>query len=88
MCVYQLILKRTYPNRRVASTIIALRSGDSATVELSDEQLAKWEEDIRDIARQIVETDWESVMPVRLTDTCPNCDYLRLCERWWRMTGE
>jgi putative RecB family exonuclease len=88
MCVYQLILKRAYPDRRVQSTIVALRSGDSATVELSDEQLAVWEDDLRDIGRQILETDWESVRPVWLPDVCPDCDYLKLCERYWKITGE
>lgn len=84
MCVYQLILKRTYPSRRVIGTIVALRSGESASVELTDSQLASWEDDLRDIGRQIVETDWESVRPVRLDGVCESCDYLRLCERYWR----
>ena len=83
MCVYQLIVKRVYPERRVMATIHALRSGETATVELSDEQLARWEDEIRQTGREIIETDWEAVRPVYLADVCPDCDFLSLCERYW-----
>jgi putative RecB family exonuclease len=84
MCVYQLILKRLHPERRVMASIHALQSGDVATVELSDEQLVRWEDDLTDIGRRIIETDWQSVRPIYLEDVCPGCDFLALCERYWR----
>jgi CRISPR/Cas system-associated exonuclease Cas4 (RecB family) len=84
MCIYQLILKRAYPDRRVLGTIHALRSGETATVELTDEQLGEWETRIREIGTTLMETDWESVRPIFLADECPQCDFLRLCERYWR----
>jgi RecB family exonuclease len=84
MSIYQLILKRLYPDRRVMATIHALRSGDSATIELSNSQLDDWESHVREIGSQILHTDWESVRPVFLPEVCPDCDFLRLCERFWK----
>ncbi len=84
MCVYQFILKRNYPERRVMATIHALRSGDSATVELSDEQIADWDYRLREVGEQILSSDWESARPVYLEDVCPGCDFLSVCERYWR----
>ncbi len=84
MCVYQLILKRNFPERRVMASIHALRSGDVATVELSGQQLDKWEYDLREIGEQILNMDWESVRPIFLEDECPSCDFLKLCERYWK----
>jgi putative RecB family exonuclease len=84
MCVYQLILKRSYPERRVMASIHALRSGEVATVELTADQLNRWENDIKEIGQRIIATDWESIEPNYLPDICPTCDFLKLCERRWR----
>ena len=88
MCIYQLILKRNHPDRRVTATIHALRSGDSATVELTAGQLDEWEAELRLIGERILSTDWESVRPVRIEDICPDCDFLKLCERYWKRNAE
>jgi putative RecB family exonuclease len=84
MSIYQLLAKRLYPERRVFATIVALRSGISASAELSNDELDAWEEDVRDIARQITEKDWEEVRPVYLPEICPTCDFLSLCSRYWK----
>lgn len=84
MCVYQLIAKRTWPDRRVFATIHALRGGVSASAELSDAELDEWEEAIRDIGRQIIETDYESLRPVFLPETCPGCDFYPRCSRYFQ----
>jgi putative RecB family exonuclease len=83
MSIYQLIVKRLYPDRRVFATIIALRSGMSASAELSDTELSTWEGDIVEIGREILEKDWDAVRPVLLPDICPTCDFLSRCTRYW-----
>jgi putative RecB family exonuclease len=88
MSVYQLILKRLYPERRVMATIHALRSGESATIELSDTQLTEWESELRHIGERLLGTDWESVRPTYLENVCPDCDFLRLCTRYWKSERE
>jgi putative RecB family exonuclease len=87
MSIYQLLAKKLYPERRVFATIVALRSGHSASFELSSDQLEVWEDDIREIGRQIVEKDWDSVRPVYLPDICPTCDFLSRCTRYWNASN-
>jgi putative RecB family exonuclease len=84
MCIYQLLAKRLWPDRRVMATIHALRSGEFATVELSTEELDTWESEIKFIAAEIIEKDWDSVRPVYLPDVCPSCDFLTRCTRYWK----
>lgn len=84
MCIYQVLVKKIWPGRRVLATIHAVRATSSASIELSDDELAQWEDKIRDIGRQIVETDYELLNPVFLPEVCPDCDFLRLCAQFWR----
>jgi RecB family exonuclease len=84
MSIYQLLAKRLYPDRRVFATIVALRSGTSASVELSDAELDVWEDEIRDIGRQIIEKDWDAVRPIYLPDVCATCDFFSRCSRYWK----
>jgi putative RecB family exonuclease len=83
MSIYQLIVKRLYPDRRVFATITALRSGVSASAELSDEELAVWEDDLIGIGKEIIEKDWDAVRPIQLPDICPDCDFLSRCSKYW-----
>lgn len=88
MCIYQLIAKRAWPDRRVFATIHALRGGVSASAELSNDELDQWEDAIRDIGRQIIETDYESLRPKFLPETCPTCDFYRHCARYFASRRE
>lgn len=84
MSIYQLLTRRNNPERNVTATIHALQSGDSATVGLTDEELAELEDALRGIGDEILDADFESVRPEPLPDVCPYCDFLPLCSRYWR----
>lgn len=84
MSIYQLLTKRLHPDRRVFATIHALLGDVTASASYSDEGLATLEDDLRGIGMMIIETDWEAVRPEPLPDVCPDCDFLRLCQRHWR----
>ena len=84
MAIYQLLVKRNWPERRVFATIVALRTGEAASAVYSDDELAEFEEEIGGVGLEIIETDFESVVPVPLRDACPDCDFLRLCSRTWQ----
>jgi RecB family exonuclease len=88
MCIYQLIAKRNWPDRRIFGTIHALRGAVAASAELNDEELAEWEDALKDIGRQIIETDYESLRPVFLPDTCPTCDFYPRCTQYFRRRQE
>ncbi|MGO8671876.1 MAG: RecB family exonuclease [Capsulimonadaceae bacterium] len=84
MSVYQLLVKRLYPDRRVTATIHALLGGVTASASYTDDEMAELEDDLRGIGITIIETDFEAVHPIPLPDTCPDCDFLRICTRYWR----
>ncbi len=83
MSVYQLLVKRNNPERRVCATIHALRGGVTATASFTDQELAEWEDELRGLGVSILEYDFEAVRPVPLPDVCPDCDFLSLCGRAW-----
>jgi RecB family exonuclease len=83
MSIYQLLAKRKYPERRVFATIHALRSGVYASAELSDQELAELEIQIKGIAQDIIEMEWDAIRPVYLVDVCPDCDFLSRCTKYW-----
>lgn len=88
MSVYQLLAKRTWPDRRVFATIHALRGGVTASASFTDEELAEMEENLRGIGLEILETDFEAVRPFPLPDVCPGCDFLvPRCSRYWERQG-
>ena len=81
MSVYQLLTKRSNPDRRVYATIHALRGGVTASASYSDDEMAALEDELRGIGTLILETDFEAVHPVPLPEECPYCDFLPLCTR-------
>ncbi len=87
MSVYQLLAKRSNPDRRVYATIHALRGGVTASASFTDEEMRTLEEDLRGIGLLIMETDFEAVRPVPLPHVCPGCDFLPLCTRAWKREG-
>ena len=84
MSIYQLLVKRNYPDRRVFATIHALRGGVTASASFDEDELLALEEDVRGLGLLILETDFEAVRPVPLPDVCPDCDFLPLCTRAWK----
>lgn len=78
MNCYQLMLRKMYPGRRVFGTIIALRTGDSASYELPDEDVEPLTRDLQTLGDEMLTTDYFELEP-KLLDICPECDFLELC---------
>ena len=87
MSVYQLLAKRSNPDRRVFATIHALRGGVTASASYTDEEMDALEDDLRGLGLAILEKDFEAVRPVPLPRECPYCDFLPLCTRAWKREG-
>jgi RecB family exonuclease len=83
MCCYQLILARMNPGVPVSGTIYSLRTGDQASAALTAERLDAFEADIRALGAEILDRDYDLLLPVRMP-CCDDCDFLRRCERVWR----
>lgn len=83
MGIYQTLVKYHHPDRRVFATIVALRTGASASHEQTDDEREWLTADCLETAETLKNKDWESVLPV-LNDHCPDCDYLPHCERYWK----
>jgi putative RecB family exonuclease len=84
MCCYQLILKRLYPESRVFATIYCLRSGFSASAELTGEPLETFERELILLGHEILDEAYDTLEPVRM-DICPECDFYTRCQRFWRL---
>ena len=72
MSVYQLLAKRSNPDRRVFATIHALRGGVTASASYTEEEMLELEEDLRGVGITILEKDFEAVRPVPLPYVCPS----------------
>jgi ATP-dependent helicase/DNAse subunit B len=81
--IYQLLIKRKMPERRVFATLVALRTGARASAELTDAALDDLEAECRDQGETLRTKDWENVLPV-VNDHCPYCDFLPHCAKFWR----
>jgi RecB family exonuclease len=80
MCCYQLLLRHHFPDRPVRATILALRSGTSASASLSDEEAAQFEKDLIVLGITILNRDYADLEPVPKA-LCPTCDFLPLCKK-------
>lgn len=78
MACYQIIMRRLHPLDRVIATIVALRTGAHASVELSYDEIADAESSIKEIGATILNTNWEEVRPT-YKRICKECDFLPLC---------
>ncbi len=87
MSVYQLLTKRSNPDRRVYATIHALRGGVTASASYTEEEMAALEDELRGMGTLILETDFEAIQPIPLPEECPYCDFLPLCTRAWKREG-
>lgn len=80
MACYQLLLKSAYPDRAVSASILALRSNTKASAGLSDEERARFQDDLVALGPEILGRDFESLAPRRKV-ICDGCDFLPLCEK-------
>jgi len=80
LSVYQLLVRRHYPDQPVKATLIALRTGEQASASLSNQDLAQFEADLKKLAEEILNRDYEQLVPV-YKPICPRCDFLPLCSR-------
>lgn len=83
MSVYQALVKHAYPDRDVKATIVALRTGASASHALTDDERTDLLAECLDTGEYLLRKDWDGVLPV-LNDHCPDCDYRPHCERYWK----
>lgn len=81
--IYQLLLKRKYPDRRVFASLIALRTGSRASHELSIPEQEHLAAECLETGEAIRNRDWENTLPV-LNEHCPYCDFLPHCTRFWK----
>jgi len=78
LACYQIIMRRLHPLDRVVGTIIALRTGAHASIELSYDELAEAEATVREIGSTILQTNWDEVRPA-FKPICAGCDFIQLC---------
>ena len=78
MSIYQLILKKLNPDRRVFASIHCLAGCMKASAELSDDDLLETEEGVRSAASAIMGA--EEYIPMTW-EGCTDCDFYRLCSR-------
>ena len=83
MNIYQLILRRLYPDTPVFATIYCLRSGVQASYALEGETLAAFERDLLALGHTILDTDYAPMTPVRVP-ACDDCDFFSRCSLFWR----
>ena len=83
MGIYQLLLKNLHPDRPVRATIVALRTGATASHTQTPEEAEFLQADCLETAQIIQNKDWESVHPAPCNH-CPYCDFLPYCEKIWK----
>lgn len=81
---YQLLLHSRYPDRPINSTIVALRSGESATATLSSDELQELKRDLEKLGELVLSEEYHELTP-RFKELCRSghgcCDFLTLCRR-------
>jgi RecB family exonuclease len=87
MNIYQLILRRLYPDTPVFATIYCLRSGVQASYALEGETLNAFERDLVALGDTILDTDYAPLTPVRVP-ACEDCDFYARCARFWRQQSQ
>lgn len=85
MAVYQLLLSRENPGVDVYTKIICLRTGDSAAVLRSREELSLVELEVIELVQQIEADSTKKAAP---GEACRRCDFSRVCRaggHWLRL---
>lgn len=81
MNIYQLLLSEKYPDRPIKATIVALRSGKSASWSLPAEERAVLRQDLHELGKHILCVNWEEYHPTAKL-LCGHCDFLPLCRQY------
>ena len=80
MCCYQLLIRKLFPDRAVHATILALRSGESSSAAMTEDELGEFEQDLRKLGLEILNEEYNELVPV-FKPLCPHCDFLPLCRK-------
>lgn len=81
MAAYQLLVSKKYPGRKIAATVLALKTGSQATASLTANELAEFERDIVLLGDELVTSDdFYERLPV-FKPLCKGCDFLPLCSK-------
>lgn len=80
MNCYQLLVRHHFPERKVMSSILSLRTGHKATAEPTQETLSEFQKDLIRLGSEILKREFEEIRPV-VKAICPHCDFLSLCQR-------
>lgn len=80
MSCYQLLVRAEFPGRPVKATIVSLRSGESATYAMSDDEISEFRFIVSEIGQRIFSHDYYELVPV-FKATCRTCDFIPLCRK-------
>jgi putative RecB family exonuclease len=78
MAIYQLLVRHEFPGRPIKATIVALRTGVSASFSHSDQALDEFRFDLHELGRSILGANWEERFPQHKS-LCSACDFQPLC---------
>lgn len=78
MSCYQLLLRKHHPDQEVRASILALRTGASATYAMTEQELAEFEWALQELGQQILAHDSADHVPTS-KKLCDGCDFHRLC---------
>lgn len=81
MGCYQLILQEHFPDRPITASIIAVRTGQKATAQLSSDELAQFQLEITELGEGILNREWVDIDPLFKERLCPHCDFVSLCRQ-------
>lgn len=81
MGCYQLILQEHFPGRPVTASIIAVRTGQKATAQLSPDELAQFQLEVTELGEGILNREWVDIDPLFKERLCPHCDFVSLCRQ-------
>ena len=87
MRCYMLLASRTMLATGVTGTIVALRTGTSASASMTPSQLEAAADEISALGNDILETDITLAEPVRI-QLCEKCEFILRCERAWRSSSK
>lgn len=80
MGIYQLLVRRKHPGKRVFATIIALRTGAQASWEMPEEEVDQFQKDIQLLGDEILSEEFFDLTPMK-KPLCRNCDFIPLCRK-------
>lgn len=78
MSIYQVIVSRLHPGRRVFASIYCLAGGIKVSAELSEQEREETEDQTRKTAMSIIGA--EEYPPIQ-SASCPKCDFHRVCAK-------